>query len=164
MLATAAIFAPKHAPLLLIAGARGDWITPRELAMEPANAAAVRFGHLTLATRDVAATSAFFQATLGFAPIQQPGNIDPVARWLRIAPQQELHLIGVDDFEPSNFEREYGRHVAFCYPGSQFGELKERLSEHGAEIIAPLRETPFERFFFRDPNGYIFEIVDSENA
>ena len=30
-----------------------------------------------------------------------------------------------------------------------------------AELIAPQREAPFERFFFRDPvNGYVFEIVE----
>jgi hypothetical protein len=28
-------------------------------------------------------------------------------------------------------------------------------------VIDPLRETPFERFFFRDPNGYIFEVVET---
>jgi hypothetical protein len=33
------------------------------------------------------------------------------------------------------------------------------LTEHGAQLIEPLRPTPFERFFFRDPNGYIFEVV-----
>ena len=38
--------------------------------------------------------------------------------------------------------------------------LKERLLERGAELIEPLRETPHERFFFRDPNGYIFEVME----
>ena len=39
--------------------------------------------------------------------------------------------------------------------------LKERLLAHGAELIDPIRETPFERFFFREPNGYIFEMVSA---
>ena len=42
-----------------------------------------------------------------------------------------------------------------------FASLKERLTERGAELIDPIRETLFERFFFRDPNGYIFEVVDA---
>ena len=29
-------------------------------------------------------------------------------------------------------------------------------------LIAPERPTPFERFFFRDPNGYVFEVVAAE--
>jgi len=40
----------------------------------------------------------------------------------------------------------------------------ERLAKRGAELIDPIRETPFERFFFRDPNGYIFEVVDADHA
>jgi len=33
--------------------------------------------------------------------------------------------------------------------------------ERGAELIEPIRATPFDRFFFREPvNGYVFEVVD----
>ncbi len=42
-----------------------------------------------------------------------------------------------------------------------FPALKDRLTERGAELIDPIRETPFERFFLRDINGYIFEVVDA---
>jgi hypothetical protein len=38
------------------------------------------------------------------------------------------------------------------------------LATRGAELVDPIRETPFERFFFRDPNGYIFEVVDADHA
>ena len=44
---------------------------------------------------------------------------------------------------------------------AQFESLKQRLVQRGAELIAPLRTAPFERFFFRDPvNGYVFEVID----
>ena len=119
--------------------------------------------HCTLATRDVAASSEFFQTTLGWMPIRRPGNINREADWLRIADGQELHLLLVPDFEPSPFEREFGRHIAITYPLSDFEDLKRRLVENGAELIAPERETPFERFFFRDPNGYVFEVVDADH-
>jgi catechol 2,3-dioxygenase-like lactoylglutathione lyase family enzyme len=117
--------------------------------------------HLTLATRDVVATRDFFAETLGWKPIARPGNVEIDAAWLRVAPGQELHLLRVPDFEASEFEREFGRHVAVEYPVDGFASLKERLTERGAELIDPIRETPFERFFFRDPNGYIFEVVDA---
>ena len=65
---------------------------------------------------------------------------------------------------PSPFEREYGRHIALSIPRADFAALKERLRQHGAEVIAADRPTPFERFFFRDPNGYVFEVIDLDRA
>lgn len=120
------------------------------------------FAHLTLATRDVGRSVTFFKTTLGWRPIDRPNNIGRPAAWLEMAPGQELHLIEVQDFAPSPFEEEFGRHLAFEFPQPQFAELRRRLTAQGAELIEPLRPTPFERFFFRDPNGYVFEIVAAE--
>jgi catechol 2,3-dioxygenase-like lactoylglutathione lyase family enzyme len=122
------------------------------------------FAHLTLATRDVRRSSDFFSAALGWRPIVKPGNIGRPAAWLEIAPGQELHLVEVPDFAPSPFESEFGRHVALAFPLADFDGLKSRLKAHGAEVIAPQRETPFARFFFRDPNGYVFEVVAANRA
>ena len=73
-------------------------------------------------------------------------------------------------FEPiradlEKVDREFGRHVAVFYPGEHFDALKARLAERGAEIVAPLRATTFDRFFFREPvNGYLFEVIDQARA
>jgi catechol 2,3-dioxygenase-like lactoylglutathione lyase family enzyme len=120
--------------------------------------------HCTLATRDVGRTSAFFEATFGWRPIERPGNVPMAAAWLAIAEGQELHLVEVPGFEPSPFDREYGRHIAFSHPREEFDGLKERLKRHGAELIPPDRPTAHERFFFRDPNGYVFEVVEAGAA
>ena len=117
--------------------------------------------HMTIATRNVEATCKFFEAVLDWPRISRPENIHCRAAWLRIAPSQELHLIEVDDFQPSRFEQEFGRHIAVEFPRSEFDALKARLTEHGAELIAPQRDTPFDRFFFKDPNGYAFEVVET---
>ena len=122
------------------------------------------FAHLTLATRDVARTRDFFAATLGWRPIERPNNIGRPAAWLAMADGQELHLIEVPDFAPSPFEQEYGRHLAIEFALEEFGALKARLVQHGAELIAPVRATPFERFFFKDPNGYVFEVVPASRG
>ena len=62
----------------------------------------------------------------------------------------------------SPFESEFGRHVALFCPLAQFDALKARLVEEGATLVEPLRATPFERFFFREPvNGYVFEVIDA---
>ena len=122
------------------------------------------FAHLTLATRDVARTRDFFAATLGWRPIERPNNIGRPAAWLAMADGQELHLIEVADFAPSPFEQEYGRHLAIDFALEEFESLKARLLQHGAELIAPVRATPFERFFFKDPNGYVFEVVPASRG
>jgi catechol 2,3-dioxygenase-like lactoylglutathione lyase family enzyme len=117
--------------------------------------------HITLATRDVARASAFFAEALGWRPIARPGNIDRAA-WLAIAPGVELHLVEDPEFEPSPFEREFGRHVAVTFPLAGFPALQERLIARGATLIDPIRETPFRRFFFRDPDGYVFEVIEED--
>lgn len=121
--------------------------------------------HLTLPTREVGRTAAFLERTLGYPQRPLPGNSPVEALWLDIGRGQELHVLFVDGFEVSPFEREFGRHLALFYPLAQFDALKARLIAEGAELIAPLRSTPFERFFFREPvNGYVFEIVDDARA
>ena len=120
------------------------------------------FAHLTIATRDVRRTSDFFAQTMGWRPIHQPENIELTAAWLEIAPGQQLHILQVKDFEPSPFEAEFGRHFAFFFPGRDFAALQQRLVAHGATLIDAIRSTPFARFFFRDPNGYYFEIIDRD--
>lgn len=120
------------------------------------------FAHLTLATRDVSRSLQFFAAALGWRPIERPNNIGRPAAWLEMAPGQELHLVEVQDFSPSPFEREFGRHVAIAWPQPQMDDLRRRLVAEGAELIEPLRPTPFERFFFRDANGYVFEVVAAQ--
>lgn len=122
------------------------------------------FAHLTLATRSLPRAVAFFRDVLGWQPIERPGNIGRPAAWLRITPGQELHLLEVGDFEPSPFEGEFGRHVAFTVPAADFEGLRDRLGRHGAELIAPAREAGVPRFFFRDPDGYFFEVVAEQPA
>jgi catechol 2,3-dioxygenase-like lactoylglutathione lyase family enzyme len=120
--------------------------------------------HVTLATRDLARSARFFEQTLGWKPLSRPANIPMAAAWLAIDESHELHLVEAPDFEPSRCEREFGRHIAVSYPRAQFQALKDRLAAHGAELIPPARATPFERFFFRESNGYIFEVVAAERV
>jgi catechol 2,3-dioxygenase-like lactoylglutathione lyase family enzyme len=119
--------------------------------------------HLTLPTRDVDGTASFFERTLGYARNQVPGNSPVEALWLDIGRGQEMHVFYVDGFDAGPFEGEFGRHVAVFHPLSDFPALKERLTGQGAVLIEPLRSTPFDRFFFREPvNGYVFEVVDQD--
>ena len=120
------------------------------------------FAHLTLATRDALATASFFERTMGWRIIRLPGNVELTAAWMEVAPGQQIHILQIEGYEPSSFEAEFGRHFAFFHSGWDFPALKERLLAHGATLFDPIRPTPFGRFFFRDPNGYFFEIIDRE--
>ena len=120
--------------------------------------------HVTLATRELAWSTAFFHEVLGWTPIGWPRNNAAPAAWLQIAPGQELHLVEVPEFQPSPFEQEYGRHIALSLPRAGFPTLKKRLIAHRAKVIDPFRDTPFDRFLFRDPNDYLFEVLEQERG
>jgi catechol 2,3-dioxygenase-like lactoylglutathione lyase family enzyme len=121
--------------------------------------------HLTLPTREVEKTASFLEDTLGYIRDPVPENVPDETVWLNIGHGQQMHVFFVEGFEVSPFEREFGRHVAVFYPLAGFQGLKERLRQRGAEIFAPLRATPFERFFFREPvNGYVFEVIDQARS
>jgi catechol 2,3-dioxygenase-like lactoylglutathione lyase family enzyme len=121
------------------------------------------FAHLTLPTQHVDRTASFFERTLGYARNPVPGNSPVEALWLDIGRGQEMHVFYVAGFEASPFEGEFGRHVALFHPLPDFPRLKEQLTKEGAVLMEPLRATPFERFFFREPvNGYVFEVVDQD--
>jgi len=119
------------------------------------------FAHLTLPTREVEKTAAFFERTLEYRRLAVPANSPVELVWLDLGRGQQMHVFFVEGFTVSPFENEFGRHVALYYPLGKFDSLKRRLESEGAEVFPPLRPTPFERFFFREPiNGYVFEVVD----
>jgi predicted enzyme related to lactoylglutathione lyase len=117
--------------------------------------------HLNLPTRDVQKTASFLESTLEYARDPVPANVPCETVWLNIGRGQQMHVFYVEGFSVSPFEDEFGRHVALFYPRDGFDALKARLRERGAVIFEPLRATPFERFFFREPvNGYVFEVIE----
>ena len=118
--------------------------------------------HLTLPSRHVETTASFLEQTLGYAREPLPSNVVGETVWLNVGRGQQIHVFFVEAFEVSPFEAEFGRHVAVYHPRNQFDELKQRLVARGATLIEPLRATPFERFFFREPvNGYVFEVIEA---
>jgi len=125
----------------------------------------VPLAHFTLATRDIHSTAAFIEQTLGYSRKRLPENVVGEAIWFDIGHGQEMHVLHAPGFRISAHEAEYGRHFAFFHPRSDFPALKARLAGAGAVLIDPIRPTPFERFFFREPvNGYVFEVIDQDRA
>ena len=123
----------------------------------------MHFAHLTLPTRDVERTCAFLVRTLDLTILPTPPNSPVPVYWLDLGHGQSMHVFLVEGFEVSPFESEFGRHIALFHPLADFPAIKERLLAEGAELVDPLRSTPFERFFFREPiNGYFFEVIDAD--
>ena len=121
------------------------------------------FAHLTLPTQRVEATTRFIERTLGYRRKAVPDNSPVEACWLDIGHGQELHVFFVEGFVVSPFEAEFGRHVALFHPREDFAALRGRIADAGGELVEPLRDTHFERLFFREPvNGYLFEMIDRE--
>ena len=98
--------------------------------------------HITLPTRDVERTAAFLEQAFGLTRAPVPDNSPVDLVWLDIGGGQQFHVIHVEGFEVSAFEREFGRHIALDYRGRDFDAFKRRLTELGATLIAPERETP----------------------
>ena len=101
---------------------------------------------------------------MGWREIPVPDNGEVQVRWLDLGRGAQMHVLGIDDFEVSPFEKEYGRHCAFFVATERLADIKKRLPrDYGIPIQPPLRPTPFERFFFNDPNGYLIEVIDRDN-
>ena len=121
------------------------------------------FAHLTLPTQHVEETTRFLETTLGYSRKPVPDNSPVDARWLDIGHGQELHVFFVEGFVVSPYEAEFGRHVALFHPVDDFAAVRQRIISAGGTLVDALRQTPFERLFFREPvNGYLFELIDSE--
>ncbi|MBI1247839.1 hypothetical protein GC197_08310 [bacterium] len=118
--------------------------------------------HLTIATPDSKGTSEFFQKVFDWPLVHRPANVDLTTYWLDIGQGQQVHVLEVDGFQVSPFEKEFGRHFAFLFPAAQLAQIRQRLEELNVEVIPAIRPTPFERFFFTDPNGYMFEVIDQD--
>ena len=124
----------------------------------------MRLAHFTIPTRDGDGTTEFFQTLMSWREIPVPDNVEVQVRWLDLGRGAQMHVLGIDDFEVSPFEREYGRHFAFFVSAERIADIKERLPrDYGIPVQPPLRATPFERFFFNDPNGYLIEVIDQDN-
>ncbi|UUO07295.1 VOC family protein [Blastopirellula sp. J2-11] len=119
--------------------------------------------HFTLATRDAETTASFFTQIFGWKRLNVPGNTDVLAIWLDIGQDQQMHVLQIEGFEVSPFEKEFGRHFAFFFPAAELPEIRDRLTAAGVMVIPPIRETPFERFFFQDPTGYMWEVIDRDH-
>ena len=98
--------------------------------------------HFTIPTRDVDGTTEFFQNLMGWREIPVPDNVEVQVRWLDLGRGAQMHVLGIEDFEVSPFEKEYGRHFAFFVSAERLADIKERLPrDYDIPVRPPLRAT-----------------------
>ena len=120
---------------------------------------------VALATRDARRAARRFEATLGWRPIDRPGKIAVPSAWREIAPGQEVQLLEVSGIEPSPASTRPADTIAVSVAKAPFPQLRRRrLEQHGAELIRGDRRTPFDRVFFGDSDGSVFEVVAAERT
>jgi catechol 2,3-dioxygenase-like lactoylglutathione lyase family enzyme len=121
----------------------------------------VSLNHVSLCARDVEESAAFFVELLGADELPHH-NAGVQVRWLRVG-EQQLHLIGVPDWEPPRYQ-----HVGFAV--ADFPRVYDFVMERGAEETDTfghhLLELPSGQIqlFLKDPTGNLIEINASSKA
>ncbi len=115
--------------------------------------------HVTLPTRRFTETVEFLERVLEFPKLDAPDGLPMRSAWFDVGNNQAIHILEADGAQPALEDREFGRHVALCFPHARWLRIRSRLEHAGIEIIEPIRKSKTSRFFVSDPNGYCFEIV-----
>jgi catechol 2,3-dioxygenase-like lactoylglutathione lyase family enzyme len=122
--------------------------------------------HVSLPTRDLERSRAFYREALGLAEIQRPPFPFPGA-WFRLG-DRELHLIGGRD-DPQGGSGTDPNQLHFAIRVARFGEAVERLKRLGyREDVDPadpmhlevrLRPvTGYPQAYLNDPDNHLIEI------
>ena len=106
-----------------------------------------------LPTGDLKKTARFFEEILELALILDQG----VCRIYRICEDGFLGFCEREDFSPQSSS------VIYTFVSPDVDDWYQYLSEKKVEIEKPLTHNPtynIYHFFFKDPNGYLFEIQE----
>lgn len=120
----------------------------------------IRFDHLVLTVRSIAATAAFYERALGFRPETADGRTA-----LHFAGHKiNLHEVG-HEFEPKA-EKPVAGSGDFCLVADEPVErIKERLAGLGIDVFeGPVERTgaraPLRSIYLRDPDGNLVEVAN----
>ena len=117
----------------------------------------LRLHHLSLLTRRLAETTAFYRYVLGFAEIPRP-KFDFAGAWL-YGYGVQIHLIVNEKLpDPAENINSRAEHVAFEVDDP--APLEQLLTERGIPFRAsPQASTGLRQVFFKDPDGHTIEIA-----
>ena len=133
---------------------------------------AIRLDHVVLWVRDPEASADFFEKAVGMEPVRlsefSAGAVPFPS--VRLNEETILDLMPLTMAErmkmlPGSVESSGHpvNHVCVALPGDEFDALRARLEEHGAPVSDIARDSFGARgmarrsFYFRDPDGNVFE-------
>lgn len=121
----------------------------------------MRLDHITIRTRDIHGTRAFFETVFDLKAGERPGRLQRIpGYWLYAGDAPVVHIIGSNGYGLGN-PAEAIDHVGFRLEG--YGEFRAKLERLGIRYSTmDLPEIQERRLFLRAPGGPLLEAVFSE--
>ncbi len=114
----------------------------------------LQLNHVAIHVTDINRSVAYYRDVLGLTPLARPAFSFPGA-WFRLGQDQELHLIGDDQYPALRQHR--GNHFAMLI--DDIDAWERALDERGASHL-PRRIRPDGAYqiFLNDPDGHYIEL------
>lgn len=120
-----------------------------------------RLHHASLVVSDTEQALAFYRDLLGLVVVANRPDLGYPGAWLDLGSGQQLHLLEVDNPDPSENRPEHGgrdRHIAFYIKSLNL--LENKLNTSG--IAYTLSRSGRAALFCRDPDGNALEFIESK--
>jgi catechol 2,3-dioxygenase-like lactoylglutathione lyase family enzyme len=114
-----------------------------------------RIQHCSLVVQNLERAAAFYRDILGLTEIEIPSTFKPAGlqvRWFRLGSQQIHILLGTENQALSQ------QHMALQVDNAQ--AARSWMKEKGIEIEEAVLIPGADRFFLRDPDGNLIEIIE----
>jgi len=115
--------------------------------------------HCSLVAQDLERAAAFYRDVLGLTEIEIPSTFKPAGLnvlWFRLGSQQ-IHLLAGTGNQPNS-----QHHMALQVDDAQAARLW--MKEKGIDIEETILIPGADRFFVRDPDGNLIEIIEWQEA
>jgi len=115
--------------------------------------------HCNLVVQNLERAAAFYRDVLGLTEIEIPSTFEPAGlkvRWFRLGSQQIHILLGAEKQSASQ------GHMALQVDDAQAARLW--MKEKGFDIEETILIPGANRFFVRDPDGNLIEIIEWQEA
>lgn len=113
------------------------------------------YNHVALAVKDLEKSAAFYRETLGLEPIAVPADLKAIRAWFRIAPGQELHLLGGRKAAVTNNDPNLA-HFALTIAAAD--PVEAYLKSKGVKYHRQQRFDGAWQIYLTDPDGYVIEL------
>ena len=118
-----------------------------------------RIQHCSLVVQSLERAAAFYRDVLGLTEIEIPSTFKQAGlkvRWFRLGSQQIHILLGTENQPHSQ------HHIALQVDDAQAAQLW--MKEKGIDIEETILIPGADRFFVRDPDGNLIEIIEWQEA